>query len=180
MAVSSSSFSVARSTGVCAATGQRFAPGDRYIAALVEREEGGGTLERVDYSLAGWENRREQKYFGVWRSTFTPTVAAKKALLSDDELFDLFEQLGQATQDKQIAFRYVLALLLIRKRALRMMGTKPRLTDRPALMLVLPKGATAEQTPIEVIDPGLTDAAVAEVIEQVGQLVSGGEEAGAV
>jgi hypothetical protein len=181
MAISSSGFSVARSTGVCFVTGAAFAPGERCVAALVERDEG-VPLERIDYSLSGWDNRGfaplagGARYFGVWRFAYTPTITAKKALLSDDELLDLFEQLGSATQEKQIAFRYVLTLLLVRKRLLRMMGTKPRMQDRPALMLVVPKGSTAEVAPTEVVDPGLTDAAVAEVIEQVGQLISGSSE----
>ena len=69
----------------------------------------------------------------------------------------------------------MLTLLLVRRRLLRMMGSKPKTQDRPALMMVIPRGVGAEYQPIEVIDPGLDDAAVAEVIEQVGQIIATGE-----
>jgi hypothetical protein len=42
-------------------------------------------------------------------------------------------------------------------------------------MLVLPRGVGADQQPIEVVDPGLDEAAIAEVIEQVGQIIATGD-----
>ena len=174
-----SSYPVARSTGQCAATGKAFAPGERYVATLVERQPDSGLFERVDFSVEAWQNgARPQaplRIFGVWRANFQEQVAARKPLLGDDELLDLFEQLGEATEPRQISFRYVLTLLLVRRRLLRMMGTKARTAERPALMLVLPRGVGADQQPIEVVDPGLDEAAIAEVIEQVGQIIATGD-----
>jgi hypothetical protein len=179
MSMTGASYPVARSTGLCAATGRPLATGERYVAVLVERNPDSGLLERVDFSLDAWTQGARPpapaKVFGVWRSTFHETAPTKKPLLGDDELLDLFEQLGEATAASQISFRYVLTLLLVRRRLLRMMGSKPKTQDRPALMMVIPRGVGAEYQPIEVIDPGLDDAAVAEVIEQVGQIIATGE-----
>jgi hypothetical protein len=179
MSITGTSYPVARSTGVCAATGRTLQNGERYVATLVERADGGSQLDRIDFSAEAWQQgARPQpplRILGVWRAAFTEHPVAKKALLDDGELLDMFEQLGEATQANQIAFRYVLTLLLVRRRLLRMMGSRPRTADRPALMLVLPKGVGADQTPIEVIDPGLDDAAVAEVIEQIGQIMPTGD-----
>lgn len=176
MSMTGASYPIARSTGICAATGRALVVGERYVAALIERTPDSAALERADFSLDAWNQGARPaapaRTFGVWRASFHEHVQAPKPLLDDDELLDLFEQLGEATAANQIAFRYVLTLLLVRRRLLRMMGSKPRTPDRPALMMVVPKGQGAEMPPIEVVDPGLDDAAVAEVIEQVGQIIA--------
>ena len=97
-----------------------------------------------------------------------PPDAKKQALLSDPELLELFEELGGALEPRQQAFRYLLALLLVRRRVLKMVGSEAgRLLVQPKTAANTPEGAT-----IEVIDPGLTDAAIAEAIEQLGQVVA--------
>jgi len=183
MSLTGSSYPISRSTGQCSATGAALAIGQPYIAVLVEREvlpataATGMVLERLDYSMEAWDSgkRPPQRLFAHWKSHYSEAVPTKKPLLGDDELIDLFEQLAEATEHKQLAFRYVLALLLIRRRLLRMMGNKPKKGDDPAYMLVLPKGSSGETPPLPVIDPGLDDAAISEVIEQVGQIIATGE-----
>ncbi len=188
MSISGTSYSVARSTGHCAVTGRAFSAGERYVATLVERdtspgEKAAALFERMDFSVEAWKQKqthppaiRTARFFGVWRASFIEHPTPQKQLLSDDELVDLFEQLGAADQPKQLAFRYVLALLLVRRRLLRVIGTKLRTADQPATMMVLPKGATAQLPALIVIDPGLDESAIAEVIEQVGQLIATDDE----
>lgn len=156
---------MARCTGRCAASGREFAAGEGVVAVLVERV--GGGLERRDYAVEAWERgaRPEGVIFGFWRCTYTPEEKRANALLSDEELLDLFDDLAGVTEGKQVAFRYFLALLLIRRRQLRVVGT------RAGAMLVLRKGDQGE--PLEIADPGLSDTVVAEAIEQLGQIVAG-------
>jgi len=179
MSIVGSSYPVAKSTGVCAASGRALVVGEKYVAMLVERDPESVALERLDYSLEAWDRGLRPgapvRVFGVWRSTYQESAAVKKPLLGDDELLDLFEQLAAATEQRQLAFRYVLALLLVRRRLVRMVGSRPRKADSPAIMLVVPKGLPPETEPMEVVDPGLDDAAVLEVIEQVGQIIATGE-----
>lgn len=168
--MASSPYPVARSTGQCAATGTPFKEGDAYVAVLVERDGQPG-LERHDYAAAQWEaGVRPQpplRMFGFWRGTYQAHEAKKQPLLGDAELLDLFEELGGATEPKQVIFRYILSLLLIRRRVLRVVGTKP------GTMSVVPRGSgdTARE-PITVADPGLDEQAIADAIEQLGQVVA--------
>jgi hypothetical protein len=104
--------------------------------------------------------------FGFWRGTFQAHEAKKQPLLGDAELLDLFEELDGATEPKQITFRYILALLLVRRRMLRVVSTKP------GLMLVAPRGGDTAREPIGVADPGLDEQAIADAIEQLGQIVA--------
>lgn len=169
----SASYPISRSTGQCAATGQAFAPGEHFVAALVETE-GSEELGRLDYSLGAWEggSRPEApaRLFAHWRGVFAPPQGPRKLLLNDDELLDLFEQLATADRTNQIAFRYVLALLLVRRRVLTYEGTVE------GVMRVRVKRPVAEQANepiVEVVDPKLDDETVAGVIEQLGEVVGG-------
>lgn len=172
-----SGLSVARPTGVCAATGTAFVVGERFVATLVERAGQPG-FERVDYSVRAWEGgaRPEAplRLFGSWRTTMPAGDREQRALMSDDELLELFEEMGGTTEPKHLAFRFVLALMLVRRRVLRMMGER-RTGDKRA-MLVRPRGESGETPAIEVADPGMDEATINEVIEQLGQVI--GEDAG--
>lgn len=147
----------------CAATGREFAPGERVVAALYARP--GAPIARADYSADAWDAgaRPEGDLVGFWRHAYTPESRSGPAMLGDDELMDLFEELAGASEPRQVAFRYFLTLLLIRRRALRLMGT------RPGLLLVLPRGGTGE--PLEITDPGLDDGVVADAIDQLGRVL---------
>ena len=62
-----------------------------------------------------------------------------------------------------------LALLLVRRKVLRMAGS------RPGVLMVRPrpvKSGGPEGAVIEVVDPAIDDAAVADAIEQLGQVVA--------
>ncbi len=166
-----STFTISRSTGTCSATGRLFEAGERYVATLVERP-GQPFLERLDFSWDAWERGARPvaplRLFGVWRATMLPPDAKKQTLLSDPELLELFEELGGAMEPRQQAFRYLLALLLVRRRVLKMVRSEAgRLLVQPKTAPNTPEGAT-----IEVIDPGLTDEAIAQAIEQLGQVVA--------
>lgn len=161
------SYPVSRSTGVCASTGKAFTPGEEFIATLVERD-GQRTLERLDFSVAAWDEGARppagSALFGFWRAAFAAPEAKKAPLLGDDEVQDLFEDLGAATDEKQVRFRFLLALLLIRRRRLRVVGS------RPGALMVRATGTTGE--PIEVLDPGMDESAIAEAVDQLAGVVN--------
>ncbi|MDX2130545.1 MAG: hypothetical protein SFY69_00660 [Planctomycetota bacterium] len=167
MGVIGQSYPAAKSPGKCGASGRAFSPGEAIVAALVSGER--GDLFRVDFAAGAWEAgaRPEGDLIGFWRATFSPDAREGPTLLGDDELMDLFEELARASEPRQVAFRYFLSLLLIRRRALRLMGS------RPGELLVLAKGATGE--PTEVTDPGLEESVVGDAIEQLGRVLGTGE-----
>jgi hypothetical protein len=166
----SSSYPIARSTGRCAATGREFAPREPLVAALAEAE-GREDLQRLDFSLDAWASGSRPTppltLFASWRATHQPPDAKRKLLLGDEELLDLFEQLGATDQPRQRAFRFVLALLLVRRRILVYEG------QQSGVMRVRERRNAAEiPAPIvEVQDPGLDDATTAAVIEQLSEVV---------
>jgi len=168
MAFAASSYSVSRSPGTCAASGREFQTGETIVATLCERE-GNQAFERLDFCAQAWDKGARPaeplRLFGLWRTQYQPGETKKQQLLSDPELLELFEELGAATEPKQLCFRYLLALLLVRRRALRCLAATA------AGMKVLPKGASLEQAPIDVVDPGLDEQMISDAMEQLGQIV---------
>jgi len=180
---SSSPYEIVKSEGVCPATGATLSPGDRVVVALVETPDD-QALHRVDYSEAAWDEGARPKIplrlFGFWR-TVVPEPGAKKVqpLIGDADLLDLFDQLGEEAESadaRRLAFRYLLALILIRKRQLTYEGGTPAdlKHGKQGVMRIRPKGTPMppEGPPlIEVIDPGLDDETVAAATEELGQIM---------
>jgi hypothetical protein len=172
-------YEVGRSSGTCAATGRALAVGEAFMAALVERQSD-GRLERLDYSLDAWTGGARPgsglQLVGTWRSVIRPAEAPRQRLIDDAELLDLFEQLGQSEGRQQLAFRFILALILIRKRLLRCVGSRPVPGGVGEVMLVHPTkaaGGSGEGPPVEVVDPGLDEQTIAEATEQLGAVMLG-------
>jgi len=181
---SSSPYDIARPVRECASTGEPIAVGDPFVAVLVDLP-GVETLTRQDFSLEAWEGGARPEspgsVFAFWRTVAPELNEQRKPLIGDDELMDLFEQLGEGASDDRLAFRYLLTLVLVRKRRLTYEGGTPadRKTGRAGLMYVRPKGVAlppdrgGDGPPlIEVIDPGLEDETIASVSEQLGQIMN--------
>ncbi|MEZ6318057.1 MAG: hypothetical protein R3B49_04770 [Phycisphaerales bacterium] len=181
---SSAPYEIGRSPGVCAATGRPLAVGERFVAVLVEPPD--GALERLDYAMEAWEGgaRPGRPVFAAWRAVMPEANAKAQVLIDDDELLDLFERpLAGGEGDDQVAFRYLLALVLIRRKKLVYEGGRPAdlRHGRSGLMMVRPKGvALPPEGPalIEVVDPGLTEERASALLDQLGAIMNLDEDGG--
>jgi hypothetical protein len=106
-------FEVQRCTRCCAATERALAPGDECYSVL---EIAGVEVVRKDYSPEAWKGAPEAA-FGWWKSRVPEPTAKKIKLAPNDVLLELFDQLADKTEQQDL--RYVLALLLVRRRVLR-------------------------------------------------------------
>ncbi len=174
---SSSPYEIGRTDGACSHTGEPLVPGDPFVAVVVETED--GTLARADYSVAAWDGgaRPQAPVFAAWRSVVPDPTARPKPLIDDGELMDLFERDVPDDDEERLAFRYLLGLVLIRKRKLVYEGGVPADAkhDKRGVMHVRVPGKTAsgEKHPIiEVIDPGLSDERAAELAEQLDAIMN--------
>ena len=168
-------FPISRPTGTCASTGEPIKPGDAFVAALVERQGEEG-LERLDYSTKAWLQGDRPKQplwlFASWRAVAGRSEEKRAQFtMGDEELIELFEQLGEATDLKRQAFRFLLTLLLIRKRLLKYEG------QRGGMMMVRRKDALPQEPLMEVVDPGTAPEAIAAAIEQLGAVMDLGASA---
>jgi hypothetical protein len=95
----------------------------------------------------------------------------RRGFVDDQTLLDLFERLGGDDRPHRVRFRFVLMLLLVRKRLLRVVGTE--LKDGVETWAVLAKGAVEGEAPTVVINPRLDDETTREVTEQLSEVLDG-------
>jgi hypothetical protein len=84
-------------------------------------------LKRLDVSMTAWDQgSRPDHLFSYWK-TIVPTPNEKKQMFVDnDVLLNLLRRLADADQAQRLAFRFVLALILMRKKMLRYDKTEQR------------------------------------------------------
>ena len=163
-------FNIARPTEQCRGCDKRMQPREEFLATVREVEE---EFVREDFCLGCWEQRAKDPdgaVFGVWRARVTMPQEKKKKLLVDDGLLvNFFERLEGADSPAKISYRFVLALVLMRKKLLvyERMGKNADGLDVWVMRL---KGA--EQT-YDVVDPHMDEDKIAEVSHQLGDIMQG-------
>ncbi len=105
-------FDIQRCTRRCAASGRELAPGEVFYSVLRRQ---GADLVRADYAADGWRGPGDD-CLGWWKSRMPERDAGRARLAPNDVLLELFQQLA-AVPEKQ-DMRFVLALLLVRRRVL--------------------------------------------------------------
>lgn len=143
------------------------------MATLCERDDSDEFI-RVDFGLGAWESgHRPERLYSYWRAVMPDADAPKNALVDDAVLLALFERLGEDDDRPQrAAYRYVIGLILLRKRLLKHVGLR-RHDDGRSVWLVVPRGAMPDEEPVEMIDPRLTEAQQREVADQLGEVLRG-------
>src|SRR5438270_239753 len=96
----------------CAVTGRELKPGERYYAALIED---GVQLTRRDYCAEAWQGPPDDA-FSFWTGHVPPTGEKPRPRFDDDLLEECFLRLEGAADSSKVNFRYVVALLLVRRR----------------------------------------------------------------
>lgn len=105
----------------CAASGRELTPGMQCRSVLVDE---GGTYTRLDYADEAWPGEPENAV-AVWRFQIPeadPDAARKP--LRGDALLDCFEQMLEDAGPANEKLLFVLALLLLQKRRLKIDGER--------------------------------------------------------
>ncbi|MBM4026309.1 MAG: hypothetical protein FJ280_13040 [Planctomycetes bacterium] len=151
-----------RPLGQCCGTGRTIEPGEDYYGALVETEQG---LQRRDFSGDYWEQEKPS-VFCFWKTRLAPPNEKKRLFVSDDMLMAFFERLAPETDAEKVSFRFVLALVLMRKRRLKYDSTR---MDGPCEIWRL--RVTGEKDPVEVVNPHLDESQIETLTSQIGQIL---------
>ncbi len=156
---------IARTTGLCALTGRELAEGEEHYTVLFEE---GDSFRRADYALAAWNGPPDGAY--CFFKTRVPVREPKKQglLVDNDMLVNFFARLAQETTPVRLQFRFVLALILMRKRLLRYEQTVHDQGQEYWQMSLV-----REQSPHRVLNPHLTDEQIVGVSGQLGAILRG-------
>jgi len=148
--------------GECAATGTKIEFGDEYYGALVDGEEG---LVRKDFCVPYWEQDHPSVYCH-WKTRLPHPNQKKKVFVDDEMLLAFFDRLENDTQPERVNFRFVLGLILMRKRRLKYESSQTVEGHEIWTLKV-----TGETRRVHVDDPHLDEEQIEQLSEQMGQVL---------
>ena len=137
---------------VCAATQRELVSGEICHSALIELD---GEITRLDFTEEGWSGPPEGS-IADWH-TVVPDFAAKPKTVDTASLMTYFEQLCEDANPAHEQLRYVLALLLLQKRRLRLEGSRTDDDGNDFLEFI----GSKSEGPFEVQDSDLTEEEIA-------------------
>jgi len=150
----------------CVATGRPFREGELFHTALFITKEG---FQRVDLSEEAWVARAgdstAEPPFSSWRSKFEPPAPPPKEALQRDDAEGMLRRLLEENNPDHTNARYLLAVMLERKRVLRPQPSPDKGT------LIYERTGTGET--FIVTDPDLSLSDLEKVQVEVSALLSG-------
>jgi len=158
-------YDVPRPAGHCTVTARKIEPGEKLFAAIRETPEG---IERVDVAPEAWEQFNKANLLAFWQTVMPEHEVKKKVFVDDEVLCTLFERLADAAEPVKINFRFVLGLILMRKRLIVYEDGRHD-GDGRDVWVVRMKGS--EQR-LDLIDPKLDEQQVTEVSQQLGEILN--------
>jgi hypothetical protein len=148
--------------GQCYGTGRAIEPGEEYYATLVQTEQG---FARRDFCANYWTEHKPE-VFCYWKSKLPRPDQKKQIFVDDDMLMVFFNRLATETEQEKINFRFVLALVLMRKRRLKYDSS--RMDDGKDVWRLR---ITGTQDFVEVANPNLDESQVAQLTTHIGDIL---------
>jgi hypothetical protein len=155
-------YQIEANTRRCALTGRELRPGERFYSVLLDE---GGKFLRRDYSTDAWQGPPEGA-FGFWAGRIPAGGESSRPRIDDEVLIECLQRLEGDTDPSRVPFRYVVALLLMRRKRLRFEEAR---TEGGEEVLVLRCAKTGIE--YRVVDPRLGEEAMQAVQEEVFRLL---------
>ena len=141
-------------TRTCHATGRAIAAGETFFSEAAWED---GALVRRDYAADAWPGGNDEAICW-WKCTADGDEPTKPKLAPREALLNLFAEL--ADQPAEAEFRYVLGLLLVRRKLLRVEGNHADATGMSWMRLDCP--SRGEQFELPIVEPDAQRAATVE------------------
>jgi hypothetical protein len=151
-------YQIQPNTRHCAVTGRELRPGEKVYSVLSQED---GKFVRRDYAAEAWQGPPEGA-FSFWCGRVPANEQARKLRIDDDLLADCFQRLEGQTEPAQVNFRYVVALLLMRRKRFKFEGTQVQ-DDQETLRVRCTRTGTVH----DVLNPRLTEDEMIAVQDEV-------------
>lgn len=157
-------FEISRPAGTCSVSGRGLGEGEAFHTVLVETVSG---FERRDVAEECWTGPPENAVCHF--KTRVPKKAERRRVFVDDEvLVDFFLRLGRSDEPLKQRFRFVLALMLMRKRILKYEQTV-RAEDAEVWRMRLTKDKSVH----DVRNPELNEVQIQELTAELSNILAG-------
>jgi hypothetical protein len=157
------SFEIQSPTRVCAETGLELKVGEPFYGVLMDQD---GKFLRKDYSLQAWK-QPPAGALAYWRGKIPSKNQPQRPVIQDDLLHDCFDHLAESGEPHRQAFRYVVGLLLMRRKRLKFEDT--RRDARGQEWLVVRDSRTGKK--VEIADPVLSDDEILQVQDEIARVL---------
>jgi tRNA U54 and U55 pseudouridine synthase Pus10 len=150
----------------CHTCGRVFVVHDDYYSAVVEATE--DQFVRQDFCPDCWNP--EHSYFSFWKTRVPEPDAPSHGprFVDMERLLQLFQRLEENQETEAQRFRYVLALVLMRKRRLRLLSSRRLKGGQGEELTVREVGAGREYT---VTCPSLPETELASVADRLREIL---------
>jgi len=160
-------WNIQKSGNQCCTCSAAFDEGSHYYSAIFDR---GQQFERRDFCTACWEKCQNEAVFSFWKTRVPTKEEERKLFVDDNVLLEFFGRLpaeGDEQVQHKLKFRYILALVLMRKKVLRFVDIV-REDGKEYIILRYPR----EKTEFKVLDPGLTEEEADSVKDDLSQILN--------
>jgi len=135
-------YEVQHSSRRCSITGREFAPGETYYSAIVAK---GAEVIRSDFAADAWPGPPAEA-IGWWKSQIPNRAEGKKHWAPNDVMLQFWDELAKEPDKGDM--RYVLTLLLARRRVFRFEEEKGESPRRDALKVYCPRRDASYEVPL--------------------------------
>ena len=139
-------FEIQRCSRRCAKTEHEFAPGEVFYSVLVSE---GAEIVRYDYCQAAWDGPPAEA-IGWWRSQMPEANARRANWAPNDVMMDYFLEVEAQPGKEDV--RYILTLLMSRRRVLRLEDSELDENGVEKMVVFCPRNETEYHVP--VVSPG--------------------------
>jgi hypothetical protein len=150
---------------MCAVTGREFRPGEKIHCVVLDQS---GRYIRKDFSHEAWQGKPADA-IAYWEMQVPGMNRPKAVRFSESDLVDCFAELNRQPDPDREPFRYVLALLLLRKKRLTLEKTHQ---DGEKTWLRMRDVKTDER--VEIVDLKLTHEEIEAVQREIDALLAEG------
>jgi len=156
-------FELQRCTRRCAATERELQPDEVFYSVLSAE---GAAVTRHDYCEAAWEGPPDEA-LGWWKSRMPDPQSTRMHWAPNDVMLHYFEKLEDQPDQQDV--RYILSLLMIRRRILRLEDTERGDVGSEVLVVYCPRKEAEFRVP--VVEP--EQQRIYEVQEELARLLFG-------
>lgn len=157
-------YDVSRSAGQCSVSGRAFEEDEEFYSVVIETPEG---FQRKDIAEECWEGPPSGAVCH-FKTKLPKKEEARKTFVNDDVLVDFFLRLSDSEEPVKRRFRFVLSLILMRKRLLKYMQTfREEGCEYWEMRLARDKSLH------KVLNPSLNEAEIETLASELGSILHG-------
>lgn len=155
-------YEIQKVSGRCGGCQRELAGGEEFVAALFDTDEGFRREDLCRQCADGAAGRLEGA-FSAWQGRMPTPDAPKKKTVDEEVLVSFFDRLAGEEASERVNFRFVLALMLMRKKRLVYDGSRRDESGREIWTMHFRK----ESGGVEVVHPEMDEEQIAAVTKEL-------------